>query len=578
MEYKYWSDYTSLVELQKYGANSLMMYALKLRFDIDDIDSVASESITDGYEDKKCDLIYVDESERIAIIAQAYIKQNPQPNERAKLTKAQDLNTAASWVLGRDIDDVPNLLKSAVVALRNAIDTGKITSLYFWYVHNCDECNDIHNELDVVTTTAKAILNEFAPGINININGFEIGNQTLEKWYSNTTSKILVDKDIEIDLPYGGYEIKRAKWSAYQAYISGKQLHELYGSYGDDLFSANPRRFLGTGKRTSAINLGIKNSAENESPNFWAYNNGVTALVHSYEYDEVDKLRIKGISIINGAQTTGTIGTLASPPDDLYISMRVIKCIDQQTIESIIANNNRQNEMIPSDYRSNDTYQTRLRDEFSKYPHLYYSGGLRSNLRPRNREVFHPDTVAQTLLAFSGNPVDAYDSIKEIWSNDTLYSQVFNDELEAEHVIFVYSLSKAIDDIKLELQQKAKTVNFIDTEKKQLEFLSRRGSRILLLASLSNCLENVLARTITSPRKLHFDDNSDFAACKSWWKPSIKAILSLYHALVPALSAGGLDSKTKANDAMFTNRALLSAIIGPLTPEFEDLRLHTKVN
>jgi hypothetical protein len=181
MTYKFKSDYESREELQKYASNALMLYALQLRFNIEDIDSVATESITDGYEDKKCDMIYVDENEGVAVIAQSYMKQSPQGGERAKLTKAQDLNTAAAWTLGRDMADVPELLKSAVTSLRNAICDGKITALYFWYLHNCDESDDIRNEMDTVAISAKALLKQSFPDSTIKIIGSEIGNTTLEK-------------------------------------------------------------------------------------------------------------------------------------------------------------------------------------------------------------------------------------------------------------------------------------------------------------------------------------------------------------------------------------------------------------
>jgi len=434
--YKYKADFESQKALKKYGSNSLLLYALQLRFDIDDIDTVASDSITDGYEDKKCDLIYIDSNESIAVIAQAYYKQNYKFGERAKLTKAQDLNTAASWILSREMHDIPNLLISTVSTLRNAIENEEITTIYFWYQHNCDESEEIKNELNTVTNTAQALLERYYPKLNVKIIAMEVGNETLEKWYNTTTNKILVSDEIEIDLPFGGYEVLGDHWSAYQAYIDGKKIYQLYNKYKDDLFSANPRRFLGVGRKTNIINLGIKESAKKEPNNFWVYNNGITALVHNYDCSNPRKLKIFGISIINGAQTTGTIGTLDNPPSEkLYISMRVIKCSDQKTINSIIDNNNRQNDMVPSDFRSNDTCQTRLREEFKKYPHLYYNGGQRNNIRPRLREVFDPNTVAQTLLAYSGNPVDAYGSSKEIWNNDSLYASIFNDSLTAEHII-----------------------------------------------------------------------------------------------------------------------------------------------
>lgn len=55
----YISDFSSRSDLiEKYTNNSLLLYALQLRFNIDDIVSVASDSLTDGGGDKKCDLIY----------------------------------------------------------------------------------------------------------------------------------------------------------------------------------------------------------------------------------------------------------------------------------------------------------------------------------------------------------------------------------------------------------------------------------------------------------------------------------------------------------------------------------------
>jgi AIPR protein. len=576
---KYFNDFSSRDDLKKYGPNALLLYALQLRFHIDDIGTVASDSITDGYEDKKCDMVYIDSIEGVAVVAQAYYKQNFREGEHAKLTKAQDLNTAASWILGREIEDVPELLKSAVSSLREAIEKEEITTLYFWYQHNCDENEEIKNELNTVVATGNALLSRFFPEKQVNIIGLEVGNNTLEKWYNNTTNKILVNDDIEIELPFGGYEIIRDSWSAYQAYISGRKLHELYNIYNDDLFSANPRRFLGVGKKTNIINLGIKESAKKDADNFWAYNNGITALVHEYDCADAGKLKITGISIINGAQTTGSIGSLpTAPTDNLYISMRVIKCSDQKTIDAIIANNNRQNDMVPSDFRSNDICQTRLRNEFLKYPQIYYNGGQRNSTRPRTREVFDPDTVAQTLLSFNGNPVDAYSSKREVWSNDMMYASIFNDELDAEHIIFVYSLSKAIDDAKSNLQKEVKEGKAIAAKHEQLKFLCRRGSRILLLAAVSSCLEIIMQQRIISANKVHFDNNRDFGSCKQWWRTCIDTALSFYVQLVPALSAGGLDSKSKAENAINQFVAMMNAVVPAIDPQLKELRTHTLIS
>ncbi len=50
--------------------DSIGIFALNLRFGLDDIRAIASEAITGGGDDKKCDVIYVDKEREIAVLAQ----------------------------------------------------------------------------------------------------------------------------------------------------------------------------------------------------------------------------------------------------------------------------------------------------------------------------------------------------------------------------------------------------------------------------------------------------------------------------------------------------------------------------
>ena len=558
----YWDDYLGQANLQKYGSNSLLLYTLQSRFDIDDIDSVASEAITDGSDDKKCDMIYIDEDRGIAVVAQGYIRQNPLPDDLPKGNKACDLNTAIAWIFGRDIADIPAGIKSAVTALKDCIERDKINSLFFWYVHNCKESKHISDEMKTVETTAKSSLDRFFPHSNLLVSASEIGNETLESLYSFSQNVIVVSGEISIPLLKGGLEVASSEWRAFQTCISGKQLYQLSKQHGDNLFSANPRRFLGIDRRAKAriINAGIKTSAEESPANFWAYNNGITALTHSFKEKDAE-LICNGISIINGAQTTGSIGSMEQEPhDDLFVSIRIIECSSNQIIKAIIDNNNKQNEMLPSDFRSNDRCQSNLRKGFEKYPSIYYSGGLRSSEAPRGREVFDHLLTGQILVAYNGDPVSAYNDKTNIWNDDKLYGTIFNDELTPEHTIFVYSLSKTIDKVKVELQQMQREDKLLDHQKKQLEFLSRRGSRIMLFSAIARNLEIITEKKITCPQKLRFEDCSNFENCIKWWHPIVAMTLSFYQILQPALSAGGLDSKEKAQEAISSIGANINAL------------------
>lgn len=65
--------FKSRSDLEKYGSNAIGLFAMALRFTLEDLDTIASESIVDGPDDKKCDIVYVDTEERYAVIVQFYL-------------------------------------------------------------------------------------------------------------------------------------------------------------------------------------------------------------------------------------------------------------------------------------------------------------------------------------------------------------------------------------------------------------------------------------------------------------------------------------------------------------------------
>lgn len=86
-------------DLEQFGSNGLLLFALELQFNIDDIATVAATALTDGDRDRKCDLVYIDVDSRTAVLAQGYLARELS-KEAAPANKAADLAVAASWVLG----------------------------------------------------------------------------------------------------------------------------------------------------------------------------------------------------------------------------------------------------------------------------------------------------------------------------------------------------------------------------------------------------------------------------------------------------------------------------------------------
>jgi len=562
--YSYLGAFNAREDLKsRYGNNALLLYALELRYEIEDIYSVAAEALTDGPQDKKCDLIYLDKDNGFAIIAQSYNKANPNKCDLAPVNKASDLNTAAAWVFKRDTSDIPNQIRDAVCAVQDAIISGDISVVYFWYVHNLSETNnpDVGTELSTVEQTAQKLVDDMLTSGEVRVSVFEVGNEQIEKWYKNLSKRIVIEDKIIVDSITGGFEVAGECWKAYVTAVKGSWLKNLYAIYKqDDLFSGNPRNYLGAGKRKNKINLGIKNSVQDEPKNFWAYNNGLTALVNDYKIEEKS---IDGITIINGAQTTGAIGNVDSILEDFWVPIRFIICNNPAIIDKIVNNNNKQNEILPSDLRSNDKQQDRLRKEFEKYSQLYYSGGRRVERRTRSKEVFDPYLVAQSLEAFHYDPVLAYNERKTIWDEDKIYSSIFSDSLCAEHIIFTYSLARAIDNYKAELYKKRDLRTSI--EETQLTFLSKRGSKMLLIYSISISFESIISKKITNKWKLRFINNSNFEDLQSLWNILLKTVIPFCKELLPALESGlkskerSLEVATKLNSTLAAFQATISA-------------------
>lgn len=559
--YKYIDNYKGRNELiELYGDNSLLLYALQLRYDIEDIISVASDALTDGSDDKKCDLIYIDRNSGFAVVAQAYMKKEPHETDLAKVNKASDLNVAASWIFTRNIEDIPSRIKDAVNELQDAIKEGDINTIYFWYVHNMNEKNnpEVQEELNTVQIAAQKLVNSLVVDNSVKVVALEVGNSTIEKWYNSSNKRIMVEDTIGIDGPGNVFEISGCKWRACVTAVKGSWIRRLYLKYKDDLFLGNPRNFLGAGKRKNKINLGIMNTVEKQPENFWAYNNGLTALVNDYYIDDSNIIKsVTGITVINGAQSTGAIGAVEALKEDFLVPIRFIVCSDPKIIEEIINNNNKQNEILPSDLRSNDKQQIRLRNEFKRYPQLYYSGGRRDSTRVRNKEVFDPYLVAQTLLAFHGDCVTAYNSTKIIWDDDKEYTNIFSDQLLSEHIIFVYSLGRAIDEYKINLKNKKEERT--DVEEGEFSFLSRRGAKMLLIYAISSCMESLLSKKILDTWKLFYKDNRDFDSLVKKWKQVISILLPFHGILEPAL-IGGLKNKEISRNVALQLRAIVSSL------------------
>lgn len=556
----FWAAFKARTDLKEFGGCALLLFALQLKFNIEDILAVASTALTEGSGDKKADLVHIDAESEYAVIAQTYLAEKFK--KEAPANKASDLNTAVLWLLAPPIEELPEHIKPHAGELRQAIRDGDIKSIHIWYVHNLPESKNVKNELSIVEQATKTIINQHFPGCEyIEVLASEVGISTLEEWYASKSTPILVPDEFNIPIS-GGFEISGPDWSAYITAIPAKWLYKQFHRYKNDLFSADIREYLGSRKADTNINYGIKQTAQNAPSHFLVYNNGVTALVNGYDLIEDETaIHIEGFSIVNGAQTTGAIGALDSPPNaNAHVQVRFIKCTNADRVRSIVLYNNSQNKVAGPDFRSSDEIQRRLLTEFQQIPNVIYvprRGGWEDIIKRRPNQL--PSiTAGQALAAFHNDPDIAYHQKSKLWEDDALYLRYFNKHTAAKHIVFAYSLLKAIEKKKLDLLNKSKNNKLIDIEKEEFKFFRKRGSIFLMTSAVAGCLEVFLNRPIPNSFKLIFKDNPSPNEAAVKWSSILESASSFAAYLAEGLS-DGIRNRADVNKANQTFRSLVAA-------------------
>lgn len=471
--------------IDEYGeGNAHLAWVMALYLDRNDIQSLASESITDGKGDKKIDFIYLGDG-RI-IIAQGYYSQ--QMKETAPANKASDLNTALAWLHSGDIEDVPVQLKQPILDCRKAIKDDLVNSIEVIYAHNVSESQAVQKELETLVGMAGAAFKEN----NIEVSGYELGIEKIESLFTTKNSQIAVSDDIEI--PCGETISQNGEgWKAVQFSANGSWLRALYDKYDTDLYSANYRGFLGI--KRQKINVKIKATAESKPKNFWAFNNGITMLTNKVKSVEKDKILIQGVSIINGAQTTGSLFSIEQHKEDVLskvqVMCRVIECSDVKLIPDIIRYNNTQNAITSWDMYSNSSEQKRIQEEFAKIDKKY---SLKKGFE-NNESELGISSVAQSCLALRGDFRDANRGKNYIFENNYTYNYVF-EKKTAKHILFAYTLGRAIEKKKSILKIKNNSEGLNANEKKQHNYFNSLSFKHYLMSIIGYCMDEITSKPV----------------------------------------------------------------------------------
>lgn len=233
--------------------------------------------------------------------------------------------------------------------------------------------------------------------------------------------------------------------------ISIADLVSLSAMYGDRLVASNIRRYKG---RTE-VNREIAATLREDPVSFLYLNNGLTAYCRRLEIPVMDRSNAEqkrvtayGFSIVNGAQTLGTLAKTCgdeTPPEG-FAFIRVIsmeRCEnDRGFAERITRCTNTQNEILARDHIALDPEQARIANQLSPAGIIYHYK-LSDDTVPQdnfNFSILESTTAAACLIQDSSGDIIArtLSNRKSIWEtnipeNESIsrYSRIFAGSLSA---------------------------------------------------------------------------------------------------------------------------------------------------
>ena len=176
--------------------------------------------------------------------------------------------------------------------------------------------------------------------------------------------------------------------------------------------------------------------------------------------------------------------------------------------------------------------------QISKTEYLGGRRGGHAESIARRPNLMPSYTVGQALAALHGDPAVAYNKKSDIWSSDRLYAKYFNEDTTARHLIFAFSLVRAIEERKLSLAERSKSADDLkETEAKELAFYHGRGATYLYAAAIGASLETLLARKLPNKFRVSFGARTSPKQAQALWAPIVAATASLAVHLAPALTS-----------------------------------------
>lgn len=430
----------------------LAIHAVHLTLEDADAPGVLKE-ITDGESDKGIDAVGVDPTAKLVVFVQSKWRQDG----------------TGSLALGdmlKFLDGVRSLLgMKSDSELVNTSDSTKAA------VHDLLRTPGARIRLITVSTASEPLSGDVLQPVKdllSQLNDLEDTEPMAAHGHFSQSSLFnsIADRDrLSIDL-----ELQMLDWGRageplklYYGRVSAAEIAQWYKLHGIELFAENIRVVI----PRSDINDGILRTVKGEPQNFGFYNNGITILARSIELGvagalnrEVGFLKLTGASVVNGAQTVSTLGSIlgTASEEKLGAAYVLVRCIEVPEGQEILGQNitrfaNTQNEVSSQDFAFLDPEQHRLARELSVLSYEYILRSAETSRSTDPSRVIELREAAVALACASpsiGHSVLAKREVSRLFADNSVYKSLFNPSTDPLRLSRAVEVVRAVD---LELDQ-----------------------------------------------------------------------------------------------------------------------------
>jgi AIPR protein len=334
-------------------SRSIAAAAIRMLADVEY--SVASNAIVDGEKDNGIDAIYYDPQVKILFLVQSkWSNTHTSSVESGEILKflqgVKDLISLKKDRFNQKIQARWNLIEDALTKLASA-------RLVVVYPGSGKLSGDIQDKI-----------NDFIKDQNDTSELFFFSTITQRELFQHFVHEA-APPQIDLTIRLTHYGLVESPLRAVYGQVSASDVAGWYKAHGNHLFAGNIRNFLGS----SEVNSAIAETIKSNSDYFWYYNNGITVIAEDLTRQLIggsDKtvgvFDCKNVTIVNGAQTVGTIGrTLENGESSAFLQARIIVVSDPDSLlgKRITRASNTQNKIDARNFVALDLEQERIRTE-----------------------------------------------------------------------------------------------------------------------------------------------------------------------------------------------------------------------